>query len=163
MQELKSQILQHLNPAPPEVTAAVNKLSFAQATYLLSVYYLETMRMQNSNDPSLQPIFDYLSDYAIQKDKTGLWHCVSSVGDKVFSLFLNAMSTQAKDEIREKKLEFHAQLLLVNFSHIHKLIQCIADKWLSGLVSKYVLTFLENNIINVWHVVNYLLRCYKRL
>jgi len=114
----------------------VNKLSFAQATYLLSVYYLETMRMQNSNDPSLQPIFDYLSDYAIQKDKTGLWHCVSSVGDKVFSLFLNAMSTQAKDETREKKLEYHAQLLLVNFNHIHKLIQCVADKWLSGLVSK---------------------------
>ncbi|VVC31966.1 Hypothetical protein CINCED_3A020388 [Cinara cedri] len=137
LQELKSQILQHLNPAPPEVTAAVNKLSFAQATYLLSVYYLETMRIQNSNDPSLQPIFDYLSDYAIQKDKSGLWHCISSVGDKVFALFLNAMSTQAKDETREKKLEFHAQLLLVNFNHIHKLIQCVADKWLSGLVSKF--------------------------
>lgn len=61
---------------PPEVTAVVNKLSFAQCTYLLSVYWLETMRVENSSEPSLQPILEYLIDTAIQKDKSGVWQCI---------------------------------------------------------------------------------------
>lgn len=75
--ELKSQILQLMEHPPPDVTNYVNKLSFAQATYLLSVYWLETFRVQYSPEPSLQPMFEYLSDYAIQKDKYGMWHCLA--------------------------------------------------------------------------------------
>lgn len=76
LQELKTQIL-NLLENPPEVTTFVNKLSFAQCTYLLSVYWLETLRVENSSEPSLQPIFEYLMDTAILKDKSGMWQCVA--------------------------------------------------------------------------------------
>ncbi|XP_065226540.1 phosphatidylinositol 4-kinase alpha isoform X2 [Planococcus citri] len=135
--ELKSQILQLMEHPPPDVTNYVNKLSFAQATYLLSVYWLETFRVQYSPEPSLQPMFEYLSDYAIQKDKYGMWHCLACVGDRVFALFLDSIGKKPKDENREKELESHAQFLLINFNHIHKQIRRVADKWLSGLVDRF--------------------------
>ncbi|XP_026727128.1 phosphatidylinositol 4-kinase alpha isoform X4 [Trichoplusia ni] len=136
LQELKTQI-SNLLDHPPEVTVVVNKLTFAPCMYLLSVYWLETLRVSNSPEPSLQPIIEYLSDSALQKDKTGMWQCVASVGDKVFQKFLDVMSDKVKDESRERELEGHAQFLLVNFNHIHKQIRRVADKWLAGLVDRF--------------------------
>ncbi|XP_013167776.1 PREDICTED: phosphatidylinositol 4-kinase alpha isoform X1 [Papilio xuthus] len=136
LQELKTQILNLLDH-PPDVTVNVNKLTFAPCMYLLSVYWLETLRVCNSPEPSLQPIIEYLSDTALQKDKSGMWQCVASVGDKVFQKFLDVMSDKVKDECRERELESHAQFLLVNFNHIHKQIRRVADKWLAGLVDRF--------------------------
>ncbi|XP_068623293.1 phosphatidylinositol 4-kinase alpha [Battus philenor] len=136
LQELKTQILNLLDH-PPDVTVNVNKLTFAPCMYLLSVYWLETLRVTNSPEPSLQPIIEYLSDTALQKDKSGMWQCVASVGDKVFQKFLDVMSDKVKDESRERELESHAQFLLVNFNHIHKQIRRVADKWLAGLVDRF--------------------------
>lgn len=62
---------------PNEITAHVNKLSFAQCTFLLSVYWLETLRVQHSSEPSLQPILEYLVDRALITDKSGMWLCVA--------------------------------------------------------------------------------------
>lgn len=45
--DLKSQILNLLDN-PPEVTATVNKFSFAECIYLFSVYSLETLRVSVS-------------------------------------------------------------------------------------------------------------------
>ncbi|XP_050552890.1 phosphatidylinositol 4-kinase alpha isoform X3 [Spodoptera frugiperda] len=136
LQELKTQISNLLDHSP-EVTVFVNKLTFAPCMYLLSVYWLETLRVSNSPEPSLLPIIEYLSDSALQKDKTGMWQCVASVGDKVFQKFLDVMSDKVKDESRERELEQHAQFLLVNFNHIHKQIRRVADKWLAGLVDRF--------------------------
>lgn len=136
LQELKTQI-SNLLDHQPDVTVIVNKLTFAPCMYLLSVYWLETLRVSNSPEPSLQPIIEYLSDSALQKDKTGMWQCVASVGDKVFHKFLDVMSDKVKDESREQELEGHAQFLLVNFNHIHKQIRRVADKWLAGLVDRF--------------------------
>ncbi|KAL0266294.1 UNVERIFIED_CONTAM: hypothetical protein PYX00_008881 [Menopon gallinae] len=136
LQELKNQILTLLKH-PTEVTAYVNKLSFAQCCYLLSVYWLECLRIQNSQEPSLEPILVYLSDTALQKDKAGMWQCVSSAADKIFYQFLDVMSRKPKNEGRERELENHAQFLLVSFNHIHKHIRRVADKYLSGLVDRF--------------------------
>ncbi|XP_049821823.1 phosphatidylinositol 4-kinase alpha isoform X3 [Aethina tumida] len=137
LQELKSQILDLLKH-PPDVTAYVNKLSFAQCTFLLSVYWVETLRVQYSGEPSLVPIIsDYLSDSALQKDKAGMWSCVSSVGERVFDKFLEVMKNKPKNEVREADLEQHAQFLLVNFNHQHKQIRRVSDKFLSRLVDKF--------------------------
>ncbi|XP_067015107.2 phosphatidylinositol 4-kinase alpha [Anabrus simplex] len=136
LQDLKNQIL-NLLEHPADVTTYVKSLSFAQCTYLLSVYWLETLRVQNSNEPSLQPIMEYLSDAALQKDKSGMWSCVCSVGDRVFAKFLDVMSNKPKDETREKELENHAQFLLIYFNHNHKQIRRVADKYLSGLVDRF--------------------------
>ncbi|CAH0382113.1 unnamed protein product [Bemisia tabaci] len=137
LNELRAQIVQLLELPPPDVVACVNKLSFAQCTYLLSVYWLETLRVKHSPEPSLLIIFEYLVDYAIQKDKSGMWQCVCCIGDRVFSLFMDAMSAKPKDINRENELESHAQFLLVSFNHTHKQIRRVADRWLSGLVDRF--------------------------
>nr|CAH7716977.1 unnamed protein product [Callosobruchus chinensis] len=137
LQELRTQILDLLKH-PADVTAYVNKLSFAQCTFLLSVYWVETLRVQHSGEPSLVPIIsDYLCDSALQKDKAGMWNCVSSVSERVFEKFLEVMKDRPKDEDREADLEQHAQFLLVNFNHQHKQIRRVSDKFLASLVDRF--------------------------
>jgi phosphatidylinositol 4-kinase len=137
LQELKNQILELLRH-PTDVTAYVNKLTFAQCTFLLSVYWVETLRIQNSAEPSLVTIItEYLSDTALQKDKSGMWVCVSSVSERVFEKFLEVMKNKPKNEAREAELEGHAQFLLVNFNDPHKQIRRVSDKFLASLVDRF--------------------------
>lgn len=75
LNELRSQILLLLEH-PTDVAAIIHKLTFAQCTYLLSVYWLETLRIENAKEPSLELIFSYLCDLALQKDKSGIWQCI---------------------------------------------------------------------------------------
>lgn len=135
LNDMKSQILVLMDHPPTEITAYINKLSFAQCTYLLSVYWLETLRVENADEPSLEPILSYLCDSALQKDKSNMWQCVKCIGDQVFEKFRNVLSCQ--DSVREKILESQAMLLLVYFNHIHKQIQLVADQYLSQLVDKF--------------------------
>ncbi|XP_050501433.1 phosphatidylinositol 4-kinase alpha isoform X1 [Diabrotica virgifera virgifera] len=137
LQELRTQILDLLKH-PTDVTAYVNKLTFAQCTFLLSVYWVETLRVEHSGEPSLVPIIsDYLSDSALQKDKAGMWNCVQSVSERVFDKFLDVMKDRPKNEAREADLELHAQFLLVNFNHQHKQIRRVSDKFLASLIDKF--------------------------
>ncbi|KAJ8983343.1 hypothetical protein NQ317_003148 [Molorchus minor] len=137
LQELRTQILDLLKH-PADITAYVNKLPFAQCTFLLSVYWVETLRVQHSGEPSLVPIIsDYLCDSALQKDKAGMWNCVSSVSERVLEKFLEVMKNRPKNEAREADLEQHAQFLLVNFNHQHKQIRRVSDKFLSSLVDRF--------------------------
>ncbi|XP_055848789.1 phosphatidylinositol 4-kinase alpha isoform X1 [Episyrphus balteatus] len=135
LNELRSQILLLLDHPPAEVTACINKLTFAQCTFLLSVYWLETLRVENAEEPSLEPILSYMCDTALQKDKSGIWQCVKCIADQVFEKFRNVLFTH--DDVREKVLESQATLLLVYFNHIHKQIQLVADQYLSQLVDKF--------------------------
>lgn len=135
LNELRSQILLLLDHPPAEVTAFIHKLTFAQCTYLLSVYWLETLRVENAAEPSLDPILSYLCDPVLQKDKYGMWQCVKCIGDQVFEKFRTVLVEQ--DLKREKVLESQARMLLVYFNHIHKQIQLVADQYLSQLVDKF--------------------------
>lgn len=135
LNELKSQILLLLDHPPAEVTAFIHKLTFAQCTYLLSVYWLETLRVEHASEPSLDPILSYLCDPVLQKDKCGMWQCVKCIGDQVFEKFRTVLVEQ--DLKREKVLESQARMLLVYFNHIHKQIQLVADQYLSQLVDKF--------------------------
>lgn len=103
----------------------------------VSYVHILIFRVEHSGEPSLQQIIEYLSDSALQKDKMGMWQCVSSVGERVFEKFLLAMANKSKNEAREADLEQHAQFLLVNFNHSHKQIRRVADKFLSGFVDKF--------------------------
>ncbi|CAH0558143.1 unnamed protein product [Brassicogethes aeneus] len=162
LQELRTQILDLLKH-PADVAAYVNKLSFAQCTFLLSVYWVETLRVQYSGEPSLVPIIsDYLSDSALQKDKSGMWICVSSVSERVFEKFLDVMKNRPKDEAREADLEQHAQFLLVNFNHPHKVIRRVSDKFLVSLVEKFPHLFWSRKVLwtmlDILHVLSYSLQ-----
>ncbi|XP_011307555.1 phosphatidylinositol 4-kinase alpha isoform X2 [Fopius arisanus] len=136
LQELRNQILR-MSIRSSDIGAYVAKMQFAQITYLLSVYWVETLRVANSSEPSLEPIMEYLSDSDLQKDKSGMWQCICSVGDSVFAKFKDVMQRKPKDEKRERELENHTQFLLVNFNHVHKQIRRVADKYLSALVDAF--------------------------
>uniref|UniRef100_A0ABD2XIX4 1-phosphatidylinositol 4-kinase n=1 Tax=Trichogramma kaykai TaxID=54128 RepID=A0ABD2XIX4_9HYME len=136
LQDLRSQILKMSNRSS-EIAPYVAKLQFAQCTYLLSVFWLETLRVTNSPEPSLEPIMEYLSDTELQKDKNGMWQCICSIGDSVFSKFKDVMQHKPKNEKRELELEKHAKFLLVYFNNIHKQIRRVADKYLSALVDAF--------------------------
>ncbi|XP_049538873.1 phosphatidylinositol 4-kinase alpha isoform X1 [Anopheles darlingi] len=135
LMELRQQILLLLDHPPADITACINKLTFAQCAYLLSVYWLEMLRVENASEPSLEPIISYLCDNALLKDKYGMWQCVRCIGDQVFEKFRSVLLAQ--DAVREKVLESQAMLLLVYFNHIQSQIQMVADQYLSQLVDKF--------------------------
>ncbi|RWS26434.1 phosphatidylinositol 4 kinase-like protein, partial [Leptotrombidium deliense] len=138
LQEIRNQILNELDHSS-DVTPIVNKLSFAQCTYLLSVCRLETFRVQNQIDGQspFYTMLQYLEDNTIQKDKDGMWQCILSVSDKVFRVFLEVISVKPRNKERDMELEEYGIILLVKFNHRQKQIRRVADKYLSGLVDKF--------------------------
>ncbi|XP_038059018.1 phosphatidylinositol 4-kinase alpha-like [Patiria miniata] len=136
LNELRQTILTLLH-SPAEIVPYVNKLDFAQCTYLLSVYQLETLRVMHGDAPSFCTMFEYLEDMAIIQDKAGMWDCLLAVSNQVFTNFLDIMSNRPRTSDREAELVSHAQFLLVKFNHIRKQIRKIADKYLSKLVDRF--------------------------
>ncbi|CAL8078131.1 unnamed protein product [Orchesella dallaii] len=137
LQELRNKILNLLDKSSTDVASIVRSLQFPQCAYVLSVYWLEILRIQTVPEPSFKEIFGYLCEPSIQKEKNGLWQCFSCVAEKVFEKFLIVLAERDKDIQRERELEQHAQFLLVKFNHINRQIRKVADKFLSGLVDRF--------------------------
>ncbi|XP_042899450.1 phosphatidylinositol 4-kinase alpha isoform X2 [Parasteatoda tepidariorum] len=137
LQELRNQILALLDHQA-DVTPLINKLNFAQCTYLLSVYHLETLRVRHVQEKTpFHCMIQYLEDTTIQKDKAGMWQCILAVSDKVFQTYLEVMSAKSRNEHRDDELEEHATFLLVKFNHPQKQIRRVADRHLSMLVDRF--------------------------
>lgn len=137
LSEMRNTVLTILDN-PPELIPIVNKLSFAQCAYLLSVYKLETLRVIHSGDPcAFHGLFLYLEDKGIIQDKSDMWKCISVVAHKTFDIFLNVKAEMPKTQQLERELEQDAQFLLVNFNHYFTRIRRVADKFLSSLVEKF--------------------------
>ena len=137
LQEIRNQILGILDQNN-EVSAIINKLTFAQCTYLLSICRLEVFRVENNS--SINPfyiIMEYLEDQGIQKDKDGIWQCISCISDKIFKVFLEIISKKPKNKNRDNELEEYSIFLLVKFNHRQKQIRRAADRYLSGLVDRF--------------------------
>lgn len=137
LQEIRNQILGDLE-YNSEVSAIINKLTFAQCIYLLSICRLEVFRVQTNF--SINPfyiIMQYLEDHSIQKDKYGIWQCILSISDKIFNVFLDMMVKKPKNKTRDNELEEYSILLLVKFNNRQKQIRRAADRYLSGLVDRF--------------------------
>ncbi|XP_078336365.1 phosphatidylinositol 4-kinase alpha-like [Crassostrea virginica] len=136
LNELRTTIFSLLENS--DIYKNVMSLSFAQCTYLLSVYKLETLRLQHSTERSaVHGLFTYLEDPTLFKDKAGMWQCVSAVADQAFEKYLDVMDEKPKSEARDAELESHAQFLLVYFNHIHKRIRRVADRYLTNMVERF--------------------------
>ncbi|XP_017495017.1 PREDICTED: phosphatidylinositol 4-kinase alpha-like, partial [Rhagoletis zephyria] len=137
LQEIRNQIINDLDNNS-EVSIIINKMTFAQCTYLLSICRLEVFRVETNF--SLNPfytIFQYLEDQYILKDKDGMWQCISFICEKIFKCFLEIIAKKPKNKTRDSELEEYAILLLIKFNHRQKQIRRAADRFLSGLVDKF--------------------------
>lgn len=122
----------------PEATQIIKNLTFAQCSYLQSVFKLETLRVYNlSNAAAFQQIFHYLEDTTIQKDKAGIWFCIFCMAKKSFNTYLEVVSKLPKTLERDLDLENMVQFLLVKFNHIYKRLRPLADHLLSKLMDKF--------------------------
>ncbi|VDL65799.1 unnamed protein product [Nippostrongylus brasiliensis] len=126
LQEFRNTVCGVLNHQA-DVVPIVNRMDFAQCTYLLSVLRMEKMRVRNMIDYSLQihaehkeaphEFFKYLEDKTIRKDKGGMWMCLLAGASIVFEAYLDAHKKNRPDDSSESALEYHVQFLLVQFNH----------------------------------------------
>ncbi|KAB7502620.1 Phosphatidylinositol 4-kinase alpha [Armadillidium nasatum] len=145
--ELRQQILSFLDH-PADLPPIVHKLNFPQTIYALSVFRLEALRVKTAPDPNFLLMFDYLLEPAIQNDKYDMWTCINRVSEKVFSIFLERVSQQPRDEKQEHLLVLHAQFLLTHFNHVQSQIRRVADKLLSKLVGKFPLLLWNGSVLH---------------
>ncbi|KAK8780519.1 hypothetical protein V5799_018137 [Amblyomma americanum] len=138
LNDVKFQLLKELKGGT-EISTILYKMNFQQATYLLSVNDLEALRIQNSvtTKTPYQTMMQYLEFPLIQKDKGGMFVCMSAVADKVFDMFLDVMTDKPKHEDREAELEDAFVFLLVKFVDPEKQIRRVADKFISNFIDRF--------------------------
>lgn len=136
--EVRNQILSDLDH-PADIVSIVNRMNFAQCTYLMSVYRMEAFRVESraTQDFSFQVMLQYLEDPTIQRDKDGIRQCIFCISDRIFRVYLEVLSKRPMNKARDLELEELAILLLVKFNHPQKQIRRVADKYLSRLVDKF--------------------------
>ena len=134
--ELKNLISTWLDPQ--DSTNSLKSLTYAQCSYIQSVYKLETFRVKHSGDSnSFQLIFQYLEDTTIQKDKANIWYFISFIAKRSFSIYLNVVDGMPRTSKRDQDLENMIQFLLVKFNHINKKIRALADIFLTKIMEKF--------------------------
>ena len=104
-------LLQDNNPTIYNIT---KQYPFGMVIYLLSVYWLEYLRLQMCCDVStFNKLFDYLEDKALQSDKMNVYECISCIVIKLFTEFCNAIAIKPKTKERDQNLETIAIILLI--------------------------------------------------
>ncbi len=137
VQELKAQLLAMLDH-PQSMTKLVAAYNFPIVMYLMSVYSLELLRLQQCpNVETFNKLFDYMEDRAVQVDKSGIYDCILAIETKLFSEFCASLASLPKDKERDKNLEVIAVILLIEFNNPNKHIRKHADTFLSDLVGRF--------------------------
>uniref|UniRef100_A0A6G1SC07 1-phosphatidylinositol 4-kinase n=1 Tax=Aceria tosichella TaxID=561515 RepID=A0A6G1SC07_9ACAR len=133
--EVRNQIISDLDH-PAAIVSIVNRLNFAQCTYLMSVYRMEAFRVESKATQDFG-MLEYLEDSMIQRDKDGISQCIFCIADKVFRIYLDVTARKPMNKQRDIELEELAILLLVKFNHPQKQIRRVADRYLSRLVDRF--------------------------
>ena len=127
LQELKTQLLAMLDH-PANMAKLVPTYTFPIVIYLMSVYSLELLRIQQCGDvETFNKLFDYLEDRALQVDKNGIYECILAIVTKLFLEFCNSVAGKPKDKDRDRNLEAIAVILLVEFNNPNRSIRKHAD------------------------------------
>ncbi|KAF8358748.1 hypothetical protein PRIPAC_93743, partial [Pristionchus pacificus] len=147
LQEMRNTVVAELDH-PVDVVAMVNRMEFAQCTYLLSVVRMERMRVKHAKEAAaVQEFFKYLEDRAIRKDKAGMWQCLLSAAIVVFNSFLDSAKRRGENGT-EAILERHAQFLLTYFNHNLREVRRCADLCLSRLVDTFPFLLWNGRVLS---------------
>ncbi|CAF1275685.1 unnamed protein product, partial [Didymodactylos carnosus] len=140
----------------------IDRFGFEQSSYILSVYFLETLRVRHSTDPAaFQCIFSYLEDPYLLKDKYGLWTLVTAVGRKMFELYVNEMKKMPKSPERNKNLEIQCQFLMVKRTHVRQVVRDEAKIYLHTLLLKnsfphlFCSSVVIETLMNIINILSY--------
>lgn len=99
LQEMKNTLVTLLENNAA-IYALVQKYPFGMIIYLLSVHWLEYLRLSMCPDIStFNKLFDYLEDKALQADKTEIYKCISCIVTKLFTEFCNAVASKPKTKV----------------------------------------------------------------
>ncbi|KAL3320215.1 hypothetical protein Ciccas_001101 [Cichlidogyrus casuarinus] len=130
------------------VTPFINKMNITQCAYLIAVYQVESLYIENSSDPEgLARLFDYLEDPIITKDKFGMLNCMQKVIELVFDKFLRRVVSMPMNWETEAYIDLYAQYLLVKFNHTQSISRITADSFLSQLASVYPNVFWSGRVL----------------
>ncbi|KAL5111912.1 Phosphatidylinositol 4-kinase alpha [Taenia crassiceps] len=117
---------------------SIKLMSITQSAYLMSVYQLESLRIEHSSDlDAFHKMFQYLEDSTIRADKSDMWACIMQVAVRIFQRLLQRLNNMPMDVKREEIVDMHAQFLLVKFNHIQKGVRIVADQFLSDLARAF--------------------------
>eukprot|EP00094_Tigriopus_californicus_P003842 TCALIF_03698-PA protein Name:"Similar to PI4KA Phosphatidylinositol 4-kinase alpha (Homo sapiens)" AED:0.07 eAED:0.07 QI:1/0.8/0.75/0.93/0.86/0.93/16/174/2161 len=138
LQELKTHLIAVLGH-DSTVQRLIQGYTFPIVIYLMSVYNLEKLRISMCADiETINKLFDYLEDRAIQVDKTMIYDCILVIVNSLFrEHFLPVIAEKPKNKERDRNLEAIAVILLIEFNNPNKNIRKFADQFLSKLVDKF--------------------------
>lgn len=71
----------------PAQSSSIKSLNRAQVLYILSIYYLETLR---ANTGTFKSVFTYLEDVGITSNEA-LAECVMGIAEKVENVFFDSL------------------------------------------------------------------------
>lgn len=78
---------------------------------------------------TINKLFDYLEDRAIQVDKTMIYDCILVIVNSLFrEHFLPVIAEKPKNKERDRNLEAIAVILLIEFNNPNKNIRKFADQ-----------------------------------
>ena len=162
LQEMKTLLLALLDH-PATMAKLVPGYTFPIIIYLMSVYSLELLRIQQCADiETFNKLFDYLEDRALQVDKNGIYECIMAIVTKLFSEFCNSMAGKPKDKERDRNLEAIAVILLIEFNNPNKTIRKHADTFLSELVSRFPhLLWSKSVLYGMLNALHQFSQCYS--
>ncbi|CAF3629224.1 unnamed protein product, partial [Didymodactylos carnosus] len=159
--ELKSK-LNNIFSSYSAAKSYTDRFGFEQSSYILSVYFLETLRVRHSTDPTaFQCIFAYLEDPYLLKDKYGLWTLITAVGRKTFEIYVDEMKKMPKSPERNKNLEIQCQFLMVKRTHVRQVVRDEAKIYLHTLLSKnsfphlFCSPVVVETLMNVINILSY--------
>lgn len=118
----------------PEQSGYIKNFSRAQVLYVLSIYYLESLR---ANSGIFQTIFAYMEDAGLSgKENEGIIECIKGIADKVFPIFLEYMNTTMIDK-REEILENETEALMMKYCSHSLTARKVADRCIISMAESF--------------------------